>query len=74
MVHEEVMMSHYIQEIIYIVKIHLRGTEQTRGIARLDVSTHQANRRDGLSVTPEAVKRVPVRGMWDRGEEGESQL
>lgn len=53
MVHEEVMMSHYIQKIIYIVKIYLRGTEQTRGIARLDVSTYQANRKDGLSVMPE---------------------
>ena len=69
MVHEEGMMSCYIQEIIYIVKIHLRGTEQTRGMARLDVSTHQANRKDGLSV-----KRVPGRGMWGCREEGESQL
>lgn len=65
MVHEEVMMSYYIQEIIYIVKIHLRETEQTRDIARLDISTYQANRKDGLSMMPEAVKRMPIRVMWD---------
>ena len=65
MVHEEVMMSYDIQEIIYIVKIHLRGTEQTRGIARLDIRTYQANRKDGLSMMPEAVKTMPIRAMRD---------
>lgn len=43
--HEEVMMSYYIQEIVYIVKIHLRETEQTRDIARLDISTYQATEK-----------------------------
>lgn len=47
------------------MKIHLRGTEQTRGIARLDISTYQANRKDGLSMMPEAVKTMPIRVMWD---------
>ena len=65
MVHEEVMMSYDIQEIIYIVKIHLRGTEQTRGRARLDIRTYQANRKDGLSMMPEAVKTMPIRAMRD---------
>lgn len=60
----------YSRNIIYIVKIHLRETEQTRDIARLDISTYQANRKDGLSMMPEAVKRMPIRGCGTATEEG----